>query len=158
MRIMIISLLLSLLLAIPAAAQGGKGVGGMVVCQCGCGMVLENCNHAECAVRDTMTALIEQQSAQGKTKDEIIAFFVARYGEAVLAAPTKRGFNLTAWVLPFVGLAAGAGVVYLAVTAWVRRGRGAAGAALTPREGEDEDEQYRRRLEEELKEFPGGRP
>jgi len=30
-----------------------------------------------------------------------------------LAAPTKKGFNLTAWILPFLTIILGAGVVYV---------------------------------------------
>ncbi len=124
-----------------------------LICQCGCGMVLSNCSHAECASREAMTALIEQKLAQGQSEEQIIDFFVAQYGEQVLAAPPKRGFNLTAWVTPLAALVFGGGVIYMALRGWVRRGKIRQTNART-KAGED-DEEYRHRLEKELKEFTG---
>lgn len=122
-----------------------------LTCQCGCNMVLSNCSHAECASREAMTATIKQKLAEGKSKTEIIQSFVQQYGEKVLAAPTKKGFNLTAWLSPLAALLVGGGVIYLALRAWVRRGKRFQASAIT--EAKEGDEEYRRRLEEELKEF-----
>ncbi len=122
-----------------------------LVCQCGCIMVLSNCSHAECMVRDTMTTLIEQKIAEGQSKEQIIQFFVAQYGEQVLASPPKRGFNLVAWVLPFVAILGGGGVVYLALRTWVRRGKSHQTDAVT--KAEEGDEEYQRQLDKELEEF-----
>src|SRR5690554_3264247 len=46
-----------------------------------------------------MRALIREQLQQGKTRDEVLDYFVQRYGEWILLAPPKRGFNLVIWVL-----------------------------------------------------------
>jgi cytochrome c-type biogenesis protein CcmH len=43
----------------------------------------------------------------GLTVDQIIKMQVDEYGETVLSAPSKFGFNLTAWLTPFVALVAG---------------------------------------------------
>ncbi len=101
--------------------------------------------------REAMTALIEQKLAQGQSEEEIIQFFVAQYGEQVMASPPKRGFNLVAWILPFAAILGGGGVIYFAVKAWVRRGEEHQTDAET--EVEEGDEEYQRQLEEELKEF-----
>jgi cytochrome c-type biogenesis protein CcmH len=121
------------------------------ICQCGCNMVLLNCSHAECGSREAMTTLIKQQIAQGQSEEQIIQFFVAQYGEQVLAAPPKRGFNLMAWGLPFAAILAGGGIIYLALKKWVRQGRRPQTSAAA--EAEEGDEEYRRRLENELEEF-----
>ena len=55
------------------------------------------------------------------TKAQILDYYVSQYGEAILAAPTKRGFNLIAWVTPFAAIAAGGVVIYLLLQAWYRR-------------------------------------
>ena len=120
-----------------------------LICQCGCSMVLSNCTHVECASREAMIALIEQNLAQGRTEEQIIQSFVAQYGEQVLASPPKRGFNLTAWVLPFVAILGGGGVVYIALRNWVRRGQ----RSQTDTMAEEGDEEYQRRLKKELEEF-----
>ncbi len=53
------------------------------------------------------------------------------FGEEVLAAPTKSGFNLVAWLLPLAGLLAAIVGVTLARPA-LRRARG---PSLRPRPG-----------------------
>ncbi len=122
-----------------------------LICQCGCTLVLANCTHSECMSRDTMTTLIEQKLAQGQSEEQIIQFFVAQYGEQVLASPPKRGFNLVAWILPFAAILAGGGIVYLAIKKWLWQGRQSQ-VSVVP-EAEEGDDEYQRRLENELKEF-----
>src|SRR2546430_4970594 len=47
---------------------------------------------------------IQAKIAAGRTKSEIKDFLVQQYGESILAAPPKHGFNLLAWVLPLAGI------------------------------------------------------
>jgi cytochrome c-type biogenesis protein CcmH len=54
-----------------------------------------------------MRGVVREQLAAGKTPQQVKDFFVSKYGEWVLLAPTTRGFSLLAWVLPFVVLIAG---------------------------------------------------
>ncbi len=65
-----------------------------------------------------MRALVREQLEQGKSRQEILDYFVSRYGEYVLLSPPKRGFNLLVWGLPFVGLLAGAYGVYVVARRW----------------------------------------
>jgi cytochrome c-type biogenesis protein CcmH len=72
-----------------------------------------------------MKALIAQRIAAGDTRSEIEQRVVAEYGRSVLAKPDKNGLDLLAWVLPIVGLLAGAIVVGVAAWRWSgRRGTG----------------------------------
>jgi len=148
-----IALLFFLLFASPVSADSAtvSDISKQLVCQCGCTMVLSNCSHTECASREAMTTLIEQELAQGQSEEQIIQSFVSQYGEQVLAAPIKRGFNLTAWVAPFAALLLGGGVIYIALQAWVRRGRHSQTGVIS--EAEERDGEYQHRLEKELKEF-----
>jgi len=96
-----------------------------------------------------MKALIAQRIAAGDTKAEIERRLVADYGRGVLAKPDTKGFDLLAWVLPIVGLVAGAVVVGIAAWRWSgRRGGGLDGdPAPEPLEPELEqlvDEELRR--------------
>ena len=68
-----------------------------------------------------MRTLVREQLQQGKTKAEVLDYFAQRYGEWILLAPPKHGFNLIIWVLPFVLLPIGAAAVYLGARRWVRR-------------------------------------
>ena len=151
-----ITLLIVLLSVSPARADSAtvSDISKQLICQCGCTMVLSNCTHTECVTREAMTALIKQKIAQGQSGEQIIQSFVAQHGEEVLASPPKRGFNLVAWVLPFVAILGGGGVIYIALKAWVRRGKSRQTDAVT--EAEEGDEEYQRQLEKELDEFTEG--
>ena len=67
-----------------------------------------------------MRTLVREQLQQGKTSAEVLDYFAQRYGEWILLAPPKHGFNLVIWVLPFGLLPIGAAVVYLGARRWVR--------------------------------------
>jgi cytochrome c-type biogenesis protein CcmH len=104
------------------------------------------------AIADRMRAFIRARIAAGDTKSEIKDQLVDQFGESVLAAPPKEGFNLLAWLLPLVGLAAGAVVLAVLARRWSRkRGEvpedpaGNGRAALDP--------ELERRLDEELARF-----
>ena len=68
-----------------------------------------------------MRNLVRELVQQGKSREEIQAYFVSRYGEFVLLSPPKRGFNLLVWGLPFVAILAGAWGVYLVARRWTLR-------------------------------------
>jgi len=91
-------------------------------CPCGCGMTVETCQSSmTCSEADSIHADVMRQLTEGKTEKEVYATLVAKWGEKILAAPTKKGLNLAAWILPFVALLASAWVIYLGVSTWVRR-------------------------------------
>ncbi|MGH7264310.1 MAG: cytochrome c-type biogenesis protein [Candidatus Rokuibacteriota bacterium] len=70
-----------------------------------------------------MRELIRERLAQGESRDQVVDYFVDRYGEWVLLSPRARGFNLLVWILPFVGLFAGLGTVLVIALRWSRRPR-----------------------------------
>src|SRR4030042_2472062 len=93
-----------------------------LMCQCGCGMTLANCFESmECSVSGSMATEIQQQIDEGKNKSEISDYFVAQYGEAVLASPRKRGVGLAAWTIPFLTIAVGGGVTAWLAWLWARK-------------------------------------
>jgi cytochrome c-type biogenesis protein CcmH len=78
-------------------------------------------------IAERMRQFIRTRIAAGDTKGEIKAKLVADFGPGVLAAPPRRGFNLLAWLVPLVGLGAGAVAVGLVAWQWSRRREPAAG-------------------------------
>ena len=68
-----------------------------------------------------MRNLVRELVQQGKTPEEVKAYFQSRYGDFVLLEPPKRGFNLLVWGLPFVALLVGACGVYLVAKRWTKR-------------------------------------
>ena len=51
------------------------------------------------------------QEAAGRSRAEVEAELVARYGESMLGAPRAQGFGLTAYAIPAAVVAVGAGVL-----------------------------------------------
>ncbi|MFI5398659.1 MAG: cytochrome c-type biogenesis protein CcmH [Candidatus Binatia bacterium] len=86
--------------------------------------------------------------AGGATETQVVDAFVAKYGERILAAPKPQGFNLLAYVLPFVALALG--LVVIALTLPRRRPRGVEPSAVPPETATDA---LRARMEAELTHF-----
>lgn len=122
-------------------------VGSKLMCTCPCNQVLVYCDHPECPDSKPELAELEKMIDDGKSDDQILAAFVAKYGKPVLSAPTTSGFDLTAWIMPFIAFLIGASTVtYLAWT-WRQR-------APKPSEAEPtETPEYRDRIEQELKKY-----
>jgi cytochrome c-type biogenesis protein CcmH len=102
-----------------------------------------------------MRDFIRRRIAAGDTKSEIKAKLVANFGEGVLAAPPKEGFNLLAWVLPLAGGAVAVIVLALAVRRWARGRPEPEPAPADPAANGRPplDPELERRLDEELARF-----
>jgi cytochrome c-type biogenesis protein CcmH len=92
------------------------------------------------ALAGQMREIIRTRLQQGQTREEIVAYFVAQFGEGVLAAPPRRGGGLWLWLAPPGVLAIG----LLVLGRYIRRAR-------TPRRAPppataDEAERIRREL------------
>ena len=48
--------------------------------------------------------VIRQQLSEGRSEEEIRTYFVEQYGDRVLAAPPRRGFNWLIYVGPLLGI------------------------------------------------------
>jgi cytochrome c-type biogenesis protein CcmH/NrfF len=97
---------------------------------------------------------IARRIAAGDTKSEIKDYLVAQFGEQVLAAPPRSGFNWLAWVLPFAGLGLGAAAVAFAAWRWSRSREPAVELPAEAQNGRPRlDPELERRLEDELARF-----
>lgn len=115
-----------------------------LICQCGCNYGLSNCPHLQCPSAPRLRTAIRDKLAQGLSEEQVLKAMVADFGPAVLAAPPAEGFNLTAWVMPFVALLLGLWLAITVVRRWRRRvPEPAADPTLVDR--------YRRKLEQEMK-------
>ncbi|MDO8491202.1 MAG: cytochrome c-type biogenesis protein CcmH [Dehalococcoidia bacterium] len=140
--------------ALAADTATVNSIAAKVMCQCGCGKTVLNCDDQGCTTREEMLSTIRQGLDNGRSENQIIQTFVARYGEKVLVEPPKQGFNLVVWVTPFAALVFGAGLVFVMARQWVNRSKTlptapAGGSA----EADPKEDKYRRRLEKELKDF-----
>ena len=78
----------------------------------------ESLNKCRSGCGDHMRATIKKMMKEGKTKDQILDFYVKQHGEAMLTIPPKRGFNLVAYIAPFVGLIIGVVIAFFFVKKW----------------------------------------
>lgn len=84
----------------------------------------------------------------GKNTQAILAYFGDKYGEKILSAPTAEGFNLLAWVTPFLLVGFGGVFVVITVRHWTSRR-----AATAPTAAAKPSSQYDELLDKELKDF-----
>jgi len=99
-----------------------------LVCQCGCNEQLSVCAMQNCGSATPMRAEIRERLLKGETVDAIVQSFADRMGPQVLSAPTLKGFDLTAWVTPFLFLCLGVVVVSWIAVKMARQGH----ANVTP--------------------------
>ncbi len=99
-----------------------------------------------------MRDLVLKKLRQGESEEEILQYFVSRYGERIMAKPNKKGLNLMLWSLPFLFVALLIILIYYLIRHWSKRGRV---EAVTHIE-EAKLAEYKERLEKELKEFDEG--
>jgi cytochrome c-type biogenesis protein CcmH len=94
---------------------------------------------------------IRTSIARGDTKNQIKADLVRNYGESILAAPPKHGFNLLAWLLPLIGIGVAAVVLGGAAWHWSRARQVEPASAVPSANGVGPvDPELERRLDEEL--------
>ena len=148
--------LAALLLAAPAAASESHPTQGELESELMCPICAgETLAQSDTAPAQRIKAYIASRIADGATKSQIKDELVTQWGQRILAAPPRHGFNLLAWVLPLVGLMGGAAILGVLAWRWTR-----------VREPEPAPEQWalnghplgpdeERRLDEELARFDG---
>lgn len=79
-------------------------------CQCGCTLDVYTCRTTDfsCQVSPAMHRDVMALVEGGYSAPEIIDAFVDTYGERVLMAPKKEGFNWAGYIVPFAALGGGA--------------------------------------------------
>lgn len=106
--------------------------------------------------------VIRTKLAEGQTEEEIKAYFELQYGPRALAEPPRRGFTSVLWILPVVAVAVGG--LFFGWYVWNMRTSPATPEPLTmqdeargqvssPQAKEPESEDYRARVERELREM-----
>jgi cytochrome c-type biogenesis protein CcmH/NrfF len=134
-------------LALAADRRHVQDLGQKFICVCGtCNQMLTACNHYGCPSSGPMMAEIAKELDEGDSDDSIVARFAEKYGITVLSAPPAAGFNLTAWVAPFLALAFGALLVIYFVRHYRSRWQ-------TVPVADVDVAKYQQKVEEELKKF-----
>jgi cytochrome c-type biogenesis protein CcmH len=113
-------------LAVPMLGAGAPSsrfdaLGHKLMCVCGCGQVLLECNHVGCPDSDREITELRTQLSTGLPDSGVLNWFVVKYGPTVLAAPLRGGFDIVAWIVPFAALLLGICLVVFLIHIWRRR-------------------------------------
>ena len=151
MRRFVTTLLISGIFFFPVFALAGKlrmqDVAGKLSCYCGgCPhLVVTGCT---CPTADKIKADVQKKIDSGMSEKQILAAYVAQYGQTILSAPPKSGFNMTAWALPFLAFIGG-GVFLISFLKKQRKREWGTAEIAQP---DPEQDEYRKQLERELDE------
>lgn len=75
-----------------------------------------------------MRGLVRERLAAGDTREQVMQYFVDRYGDWILLAPKRQGFTLLVWVAPIIAVVVGLLVAALVIRRWTSRAASAAPA------------------------------
>jgi len=89
-----------------------------MMCSCGCGQVLGECNHVGCPASPVQLAELRTAINAGMTDQQVLDSSAEKYGATILAAPKTQGFGLVAWIAPFAVFAAALLGTILLVRHW----------------------------------------
>ena len=107
-----------------------------IICVCGCNQMLLECNHVGCTYSDKMRKELlaavlgnpndpngpNGSNGSNDSSDEVILqSFVREYGTTVLAAPSARGFDRVAWIMPFAVFFAATFGAAIVIRKWKER-------------------------------------
>ena len=94
-----------------------------IICVCGCNQMLLECNHVGCTYSDKMRQELSAAVRSEPNDDVILQSFVREYGTTVLAAPSARGFDRVAWIMPFAVFFAATFGAAIVIRKWNERQR-----------------------------------
>ncbi len=96
---------MALALAQPLYAQGLDAQAQAIAVRLRCPVCQnESVADSPAELAEQMRALIREKLAAGEPPDQIIAYFVSRYGEWILLEPPRRGLGWIVWTAPVVVL------------------------------------------------------
>ena len=124
-----------------------KSVAEELVCLCG------NCPRESLATCLCTDFAVPEREAiglaldQNQTRQQIIDDYVARFGPKVLATPPHEGFNLLAWVAPFLALLFGVALVRTLLVRWKGQGQATLQSKPSPADRSQDADRLRRELD-----------
>jgi cytochrome c-type biogenesis protein CcmF len=136
---------------IPPQSQLEKALQSEIICMCGtCGR--KRIGECTCSDAAQMRQDVARLVAEGKTREQVYAYYIAKYGsQEPLASPIDEGFNRLAWFFPYLIGATGAASIAVVAFRWSRRE--AANEASEPAPDGSEDPTLRERLDDELRDL-----
>ncbi|HLI05985.1 MAG TPA: cytochrome c-type biogenesis protein [Ktedonobacteraceae bacterium] len=109
-------------------------------------------------IAQQMRTVIRQKLQSGQSEQQVISYFVSRYGQQILWSPPWQGFSMLAYLIPFGLFTGGCVLLFFILRDWSASGR-SADASLSNSKAEDHETDMddeadlavlRQQLEEEL--------
>ena len=101
----------------PSNVTQAERLGAEIGCTCGT-CPLRPIATCGCGFADTMLVRLDTEVTAGRTDDEIMAIFVADYGNSIRIKPKGTGFDLMVWAAPMVLLMVGAVAMGAVISNW----------------------------------------
>ena len=143
---------------LPALAQGSgptddevNAIARQLYCPVCENIPLDACGTVAC---EQWRGIIRDKLAEGWTEDQIKEYFVAQYGDRVLAEPPASGFNWLAYLIPILVFVGGLILLGLGFRKW-KEEKPVRATSRQSKKGPPlpkADEEYLQRVEQELKE------
>ena len=91
-----------------------------IACPCPCTLDVYTCRTTDfsCGISPAVHADVKALVEGGYSADEIMTAMTDTYGDFILLAPRKRGFNLLAWFAPFAAIAIGVVLIAAVLRRW----------------------------------------
>ncbi len=132
-----------------AASRAYEEAATTILCDCGCHP--QSVKECACGRAEEMRVAIAADATSGQSGEQIIAAYVAKYGQKILVSPPASGFNLVAWVGPAIGFLGATIVIASVVLRWRRVA--AAHPPETPPPPDAADATYLARLRDDLEDL-----
>ena len=100
-----------------------------------------------------MRGVIRQQLQSGKSEQQVIQYFVSRYGDRILLSPPWQGLTLLAWLVPIALMLGGIILIFVVLRSWQTysgKEPDNADRVESVNIGEKELAYYQRQIEQEL--------
>ena len=101
----------------PSNVTQAERLGAEIGCTCGT-CPLRPIATCGCGFADTMLVRLDTEVTAGRTDDEIMAIFVADYGNSIRIKPKGTGSDLMVWAAPMVLLMVGAVAMGAVISNW----------------------------------------
>lgn len=134
---------------VPLTNERVRRLGDQMQCKCGCYASITGCNMINCHFSDPVRTQLLKLVDEGKSDDAIMADMVAAYGKDILLKPPAQGFYLLSWIMPFVWITGGLGMIYLILRSYLNRRPAAEGPGQIVEES-PELARYRDRIDKDL--------
>ena len=141
----------------PAAAEGTdptddevNAIAKQLYCPVCENIPLDACGTAAC---EQWRGIIRDKLSEGWSEDQIKGYFVAQYGDRVLAEPPRQGFNWVVYIVPLLVFTVGILLFYQTFNRWRKAepDRSIRGDSNRAAKSQKTPDEYISRVEEELR-------